>query len=149
MHNLLQLRRMRNDLHIIMISKNTILKQQILDAIRRRPMSFFEIQQGFNIDKGKTNNLMYDMKRIGLVDLGSDRKYFAISEMTVSEAMAKARNKAASKASETDSINTRKADWNAKFSPHASMKVTCNDYPTHGNKQRLNVWSGYTSFSGV
>lgn len=124
-------------------------KDVIRDMLINNPMSYAEIQQAMNIPRNKLTNHMTQLKKFGFVKYCDQdankhitmKRYIAVIESgTYSQMM-----------SDRRAINSQMTwkDGIEKFSNKASMKVTCEDYHTKGNRSKVNAWSGYASMGSL
>lgn len=122
--------------------KSRIFKNAVLDQLRVRPMYFSELKEHFNVNKDVLSNALISLKYFGLIEKYFDGENFAKNKMqwvAVKDAPAYHEQLKAVEKKQKDRDETKK-------SPYATMVVDCNKYHTHGSKNKINPWAGYTSF---
>lgn len=143
------------------LKESIVIKQAILDEIKKAPMNFGEIKSKFNLSQTFTNSCIVSLRNLRLIRLESKEnaenktrlKYHAISDKSVLDMLSEAKAKMMEGAIKGRLRNSaEKANWKPKFSPYASMTHTVDDVNTWNktkgqkNNKRLDPWTGYSSF---
>jgi len=128
------------------LAASMAMKDIIRNALIEKPMTYTELLEHFNLDKGKLTNHMTQLKKYGFVKYAESekhlpkdkRKYYVVIETGSYAAMM----------TERRAINnqmTWKDSHKSEISPYATKQVNCDSYHTHGNKSKVSAWQGYTS----
>ena len=132
--------------NLIKTLESAKIKDSILDILRSAPMTFAELYALYpDINRTRFSGYMAALRKMGLVDLSPlSRKYSCISDRTYTEVIKEVLDR-------NIQLRTNSAKQKAKdFTPSPYGKVyRMEDHKARskGNKQKINPWIGYTSFT--
>lgn len=123
------------------------IKDLLLAAIREKPIYRNELNEMFGLSYGQLTNALTALKTNGLIATFKEdsakphnlRRWYKTER---AETYLECRQASQSKSTKAFLMNAHKGDG---YLDYATTTVSCNDYPTYGNKQKMSAWSGYSS----
>lgn len=134
-------------------AESTEIKDEILNLLREKPLSFKEIWEHYpKYPRSAVSNWIMSLRHLNLIknkkldNGGSDAKYFATTDKTFLEVINERKMENNSK--RRDAIHKKLAE-NVKNPYARTFKMEDFEHKSKGNKLKVNAWQGYTTFSSL